>query len=196
MWLQEIVRARLLQTRVQTPLCRVVVGALIIGMALSAAAVPFTPSPASAQEATEWTDTSQVAAEPAVEAAPVYGNGQWIAGFAMQFVGYPYVWAGNTPAGFDCSGFSQYVILNTLGIDIGHGTPGQTGFGYWVEYGAWAPGDLIFFANTWDVGISHVGIYIGDGMMVHAASEEIGVIISSVYSDYYTSHYYGATRLA
>lgn len=131
-----------------------------------------------------------------VEAAPVSGAGQGIAGFALQFVGYPYVWAGNTPAGFDCSGFTQYVILNTLGIDIGHGTPGQTGFGYSVGYGAWAPGDLIFFANTFDVGISHVGIYIGDGMMVHAGSEETGVFISNVYSDYYTSHYYGAYRLA
>lgn len=141
-----------------------------------------------------------VAAEvaPPVEAAPappVYSAGLGIAGFALQFVGYPYVWAGNTPAGFDCSGFTQYVILNTLGIDIGHGTPGQTGFGYFVDYGAWAPGDLIFFANTFDVGISHVGIYIGDGMMVHAGSEETGVFVSNVYSDYYTSHYYGAYRL-
>lgn len=142
-----------------------------------------------------------VAAEVAapVEAAPappVYSAGQGIAGFALQFVGYPYVWAGNTPGGFDCSGFTQYVVQNTLGIDIGHGTPGQMAYGYSVGYGAWAPGDLIFFANTFDVGISHVGIYIGDGMMVHAASEETGVLISSVYSDYYTSHYYGATRLA
>jgi cell wall-associated NlpC family hydrolase len=136
---------------------------------------------------------AEVAAAPA---APVYTVGQNIAGFALQFVGYPYVWAGNTPAGFDCSGFTQYVVLNTLGIDIGHGTPGQTGFGYWVNYGAWMPGDLIFFANTFGPGISHVGIYIGDGLMVHAASEETGVMISSVYSEYYTAHYYGATRLA
>ncbi|HEV2108592.1 MAG TPA: C40 family peptidase [Thermomicrobiales bacterium] len=136
---------------------------------------------------------AEVAAAPA---APVYTVGQNIAGFALQFVGYPYVWAGNTPAGFDCSGFTQYVILNTLGIDIGHGTPGQAGFGYWVDYGAWMPGDLIFFANTFGPGISHVGVYIGDGQMVHAGSEETGVHISSVYSEYYSAHYYGATRLA
>lgn len=157
-------------------------------------AVPVAPVAAPAEPAPAEPVVAEVAAP--VEAAPVYGAGQGIVGFALQFVGYPYVWAGNTPAGFDCSGFTQYVILNTLGIDIGHGTPGQTGFGYSVGYGAWAPGDLIFFANTFDVGISHVGIYIGDGMMVHAGSEETGVFISNVYSDYYTSHYYGAFRLA
>lgn len=123
------------------------------------------------------------------------GSGQAIADFALGYVGYPYVWAGNTPAGFDCSGFTQYVIMNTVGIDIGHGVPGQTGYGSGVEWGAWQPGDLVFFANTFDAGISHVGIYIGDGQFVHAENESTGVTISSVYSDYYSGHYYGATRI-
>lgn len=53
-------------------------------------------------------------------------RGQVIADYAMQFHGYAYVWAGNSPAtGFDCSGLTQYVVLNTIGIDIGHGTAGQ-----------------------------------------------------------------------
>jgi cell wall-associated NlpC family hydrolase len=121
--------------------------------------------------------------------------GQTIADFAMNFIGYPYVWAGNTPAGFDCSGFTQYVVLNTVGIDIGHGTAGQMNYGYWVDWGAWVPGDLIYFAGTFGDGISHAGIYIGDGQIIHAANESTGVIISSLYSDYYAGHYYGAIRV-
>jgi cell wall-associated NlpC family hydrolase len=128
----------------------------------------------------------------AQEAAP---SGQFIANFAMQFQGYPYAYAGNTPAGFDCSGFTQYVILNTLGIDIGHGVEGQMNYGYWVDWGAWQPGDLVYFAGTYRAGISHTGVYIGDGLFIHAENEGTGVVISSVYSDYYSGHYYGAIRL-
>jgi cell wall-associated NlpC family hydrolase len=121
-------------------------------------------------------------------------SGQFIADYAMQFLGYPYVSAGNTPGGFDCSGFTQYVILNTLGYDIGHGVAGQTGSGYWVNWGEWQPGDLVYFAGTYRAGISHTGVYIGDGQFIHAENPGTGVVISSLYSDYYAGHYYGAYR--
>lgn len=130
------------------------------------------------------------------QASAQSASGQGIANFALQFVGYPYVWAGNTPAGFDCSGFTQYVVLNTLGIDITHSTEMQMGYGAWVDWGNWMPGDLVYFAGTWGEGISHTGVYIGDGQMVHAENEGTGVCISSLYSDYYSGHYYGAIRLA
>lgn len=123
-------------------------------------------------------------------------DGQNIAQFALQFVGYPYVWAGNTPAGFDCSGFTQYVYGAMLGIDITHSTGIQAASGAWVDWGTWMPGDLVSFAGTWGPGITHVGIYIGDGQFVHAENETTGVTISSLYSDYYGGHYYGAVRLA
>lgn len=122
-------------------------------------------------------------------------SGQFIADYAMQYLGYAYVWAGNTPAGFDCSGFTQWVVLNTVGIDIGHGTAGQMNYGAWVDWGAWQPGDLVYFAGTYGSGISHAGIYIGDGQIIHAANESTGVIISSLYSNYYAGHYYGAIRV-
>lgn len=123
-------------------------------------------------------------------------SGQVIADYAMQFHGYAYVWAGNSPAtGFDCSGLTQYVVLNTVGIDIGHGTAGQMNYGRWVNWGEWLPGDLIYFAGTYGTGISHAGIYIGDGQIIHAANESTGVIISNLYSSYYTNHYYGAIRV-
>ncbi len=122
-------------------------------------------------------------------------SGQQIADYAVDYVGYPYVYAGNTPSGFDCSGFTQYVVGQTLGIDIGHGVEGQTGFGTWVGWEDWQPGDLIFFAGTYRPGISHVGIYIGDGEFVHAENEGTGVVISSISSTYYTAHYNSAYRL-
>jgi len=138
------------------------------------------------------------AATPAPDPAPAPPPvGEAIVAFAQSYLGYPYVWAGNGPYGFDCSGFTQFVILNVLGIDIGHAVAGQPyAAGTWVDWGNWQPGDLIFFANTYDVGISHVAIYIGDGLMIHAENPSTGVTISSVYSDYYASHYWGATRIA
>jgi len=129
------------------------------------------------------------------EVAPPPSYGSVVAGFAMAYQGYPYVWAGNGPSGFDCSGFTQYVVLNTLGIDISHGVPIQAGFGSWVDWGMWMPGDLVFHQNTFGPGISHVGIYIGDGMFISAQNESTGVVVASMYSDYYSAHYWGAKRL-
>jgi cell wall-associated NlpC family hydrolase len=139
---------------------------------------------ASAMEA-ELGDTASV---PTVTGAD-------ISAFAQSYLGYPYVWAGNTAAGFDCSGFTQFVILNTLGIDIGHAVEGQPAAGPWVDWGAWQPGDLVFFQNTYRAGISHVGIYIGDGLFIHAENEGTGVVISSLYSDYYGPRYWGSVRV-
>jgi len=121
--------------------------------------------------------------------------GQAIVDFALSYVGYPYVAGGNSPYGFDCSGFTQFVILNVLGIDIGHAVEGQPYTGAWVEGDAWQPGDVIFFQNTYRAGISHAAIYIGDYQFVHAENESTGVTVSSIWSDYYLSRYWGAIRL-
>lgn len=136
-------------------------------------------------------------ATPEPAAPQASSGGQSIVNFAMQFQGYPYVWAGNTPSGFDCSGFTQYVVLNTLGIDIGKSTDPQLNYGSSVGWGAWQAGDLIFFSGTSGGGgaTSHVGIYIGDGQMIHAENPSTGVIISNITSGYYANHYYGAVRL-
>ena len=131
------------------------------------------------------------------ESAPVATTtGDAIAALALAHQGYPYVWAGNTPAGFDCSGFTQYVVLATVGIDIGHAVEGQPFAGAWVEYGAWQAGDLVFFQNTYRPGISHAGVYLGDGLFVHAENETTGVVVTSLYFDYYGARYYGAVRVA
>lgn len=133
---------------------------------------------------------------PSAPEVPQSTGGQAMVDFAMQYLGYPYVWAGKTPdTGFDCSGFTRWIVLNTLGYDIGGGVPGQTDFGTSVAWGDWQPGDLIFFADTYEPGLSHVGLYIGNGQIIHAENPGTGVVISDITTGYYAEHYAGARRL-
>ena len=121
-------------------------------------------------------------------------TGQAIVDFAMQYYGSPYVWAGNTPAGFDCSGFTQFVVQNVTGLDITHGTESQLAYGTPVDYANLLPGDLVYFAGTYGPGVSHVGIYIGDGQIIHAENESTGVTISDLWGGY-DAYYYSAIRI-
>ncbi|MGC4192315.1 MAG: SH3 domain-containing protein [Thermomicrobiales bacterium] len=140
--------------------------------------------------------TTDSDASAASAPAATSSTGQGMVDFAMQYLGYPYVWAGKTPdTGFDCSGFTRWIVLNTLGYDIGGGVPGQTDFGTSVAWGDWQPGDLIFFADTYEPGLSHVGLYIGNGQMIHAENPSTGVVISDITTGYYQEHYAGARRL-
>jgi cell wall-associated NlpC family hydrolase len=123
-------------------------------------------------------------------------SGQSMVSFAMQYVGYPYAYAGEGPYAFDCSGFTKFVAQNTLGMDITHDMFTQIGMGSSVDRGGLVEGDLVFFANTFRPGLSHTGIYIGGGQFVHAENESTGVVVSDLNSDYYSSRWYGATRLA
>jgi peptidoglycan DL-endopeptidase LytF len=121
-------------------------------------------------------------------------SGQQIADFAMQFEGYPYVYAGEGPHAFDCSGFTMYVIRETLGLDITHDMFVQYDMGQKVDRNELQPGDLVFFQNTFRPGMSHNGIYIGGGKMIHAENENTGVKVSDIDSEYYASRWYGAVR--
>ncbi len=123
------------------------------------------------------------------------GSGSALVDFAMQYLGYPYVWATHGPSSFDCSGFTYWVVLNVLGIDIGTGLWTQVSAGRSVSYNELRPGDLVFFQNTYTWGLSHVGIYIGNGQFIHAENENTGVVISNLSSPYYSSRWYGAVRL-
>lgn len=112
---------------------------------------------------------------------------------AKKYIGVPYLWGGTTPKGFDCSGFVQYV-LKQHGISIPRTTTEQYTVGKYVSKSNLKPGDLVFLQNTYREGISHVGIYVGDGKMIHASSSK-GVVISDLSTSYYVKHYYGARRI-
>jgi len=129
------------------------------------------------------------------EQAVAAQSGRRIAKTALRYKGAPYKWGGNTPNGFDCSGFTQYVVRKAIGLDIGQSVPGQWRFGSRVAKGRWRAGDLVFFENTFEPGLSHVGIYLGNNRFIHAENRNTGVVIDDIRSDYYARHYYGARRL-
>lgn len=117
-----------------------------------------------------------------------------IVSVAQQYLGVPYVWGGTSPSGFDCSGFTQYVFKK-CGYSINRTAAAQYKNGSYVSYSNLQAGDLVYFTNTYSTsGISHVGIYIGGGQFIHAASG--GVKISSLSEKYYSTRYYGARRVA
>ena len=118
--------------------------------------------------------------------------GQQIAVFGMQYVGYPYVYGGTSPSGFDCSGFVQY-IYRQFGYSINRTATAQLANGYYVSYDSLIPGDLVFFGSGSSA--SHVGMYIGGGEFVHAANSRSGVKISSLSESWYAARYIGARRI-
>ena len=113
---------------------------------------------------------------------------------AKQHLGTRYVYGGASPSGFDCSGFTQYV-MRACGYSIYRTATDQLENGYAVSYSDLQPGDLVFFERTYntDAPASHVGIYVGGGEFIHAGGSYVK--ISSLSSDYYASRYVGARRI-
>lgn len=123
------------------------------------------------------------------------GTGGDVAQLALQYKGYPYVYGGSGPNGFDCSGFTMY-IYKQFGYKMSHGASYQYNDGTYVNKSDLQPGDLVFF-TPWPSGsgIGHVGIYIGNDEFIHASTSTTGVIISSLNSGSYVRRYYGARRI-
>jgi cell wall-associated NlpC family hydrolase len=130
-------------------------------------------------------------ARPAEMAVPA-ANQALAVQIALDFSGAPYMYGGAGPTGFDCSGFVQYV-MDRAGRPVPRDLFGQYTAGSHPE--TLVPGDLVFFQNTYDVGLSHVGIYLGNSQFIHAISEGSGVGISNLNEPYYAERWYGATRL-
>ena len=117
--------------------------------------------------------------------------GQQIATYAQQYVGYPYVYGGKSPSGFDCSGFMQFVFAQ-FGYQINRTATAQLANGYYVEYDDLKPGDIIYFG--FGSTASHVGMYIGNGQFVHAQNSSTGVVITSLSEPWYANRYLCAHR--
>ena len=118
----------------------------------------------------------------------------------MGYLGTPYVYGGESPKGFDCSGFTRYVYKQ-FGYDLPHSATSQWfNSGTYVERADLQPGDLVLFCDpsrSNGKACSHVGVYIGDNEFVHASSGSSGkyVRISSLTEGYYSRYYKGAKRL-
>ena len=113
---------------------------------------------------------------------------------AKSCLGVPYVWGGESMRGFDCSGLVYYVLKN-LGYSPNRTASTQYKMGTYVAKSDLQAGDLVFFAGTSASGISHVGIYVGDGKFIHSPHTGDVVKYSDLSSGYYANHYYGARRI-
>lgn len=134
-----------------------------------------------------------------------YGYGQSsaptnrVVDLARSQVGMPYVWGASDPhVGFDCSGLVQWVYAQ-VGISVPRTAQDQYDATQRVSQDQLQPGDLVFFAHTYvsspDEPITHVGIYVGDGLMVNAANPTDGVGVMPVFTGYWAAHYAGAGRV-
>ena len=114
--------------------------------------------------------------------------------YAKQFLGRPYVWGGNGPNSFDCSGFTKYVYAH-FGYTLNRTASAQLSNGVSVSRSELQPGDLVFFYNgRVSTPVSHVGIYMGDGQFIHASTTSYRVQYDSIYG-YYAPYIVGAKRI-
>ena len=122
------------------------------------------------------------------------GSGNVVmAAYALR--GSRYVMGGTSRSGFDCSGFVRYVLSTTDGVSIPRTAAEQYYHGLPIPVQSMEPGDLVFFKNTYKRGISHVGIYAGEGKFIHAANSHKGVRMDLLNAPYYWSHFAGARRV-
>lgn len=139
---------------------------------------------ASTTDATSYTNVSRGGAP---------SSGDRIVQYAAKFLGTPYRYGGKSPAGFDCSGFTSYVF-EQFGINLYRTAADQYKHGVAVAKDELQIGDLVFFAGG--SSIDHVGIYSGNGQIIHSSSPTSGgVIYSTLNSGYYANTYVGAKRI-
>jgi cell wall-associated NlpC family hydrolase len=146
-------------------------------------------------------DTTQSDINTSVTVPPVtvplanLPTGQQIADYALNYIGYKYVWGGSSPStGFDCSGFVTYV-LRQFDINVSRRASHQyRDNGVHVKRTDLSPGDLVFTSSNGQ-SVTHVGIYVGDGKFVHASSSRASVLVTDLTTAYYIKHFFGAKRV-
>jgi hypothetical protein len=141
-------------------------------------------------------DTGYLSSSTIKKAGDLYFSQAGIVDEAKKFIDLRYIWAGTTSYGFDCSGFTMR-IYQSQGISIPRDADEQALEGTAVARNDLLPGDLVFFAAKGGLGqIHHVGMYIGNGMMIHSPNSSSAVTIQAVDSESYGAEYWGARRYA
>ena len=117
--------------------------------------------------------------------------------YAKTLLGKPYVWGAQGPNSFDCSGFTYYVFKNKAGIILPRTSSAQSKYGTYVSKSNLKPGDLVFFDTNGvnDGNVSHVGMYIGNGQMIHASYGQKKIVIANFNDSYYQKAYVNARRV-
>ena len=117
--------------------------------------------------------------------------------YAKTLLGKPYVWGAQGPNSFDCSGFTYYVFKNKAGIVLPRTSSAQSKYGTYVSKSNLKAGDLVFFDTNGanDGNVSHVGMYIGNGQMIHASYGQKKIVIANFNDSYYQKAYVNARRV-
>ncbi len=134
------------------------------------------------------------AANQVVSSTASSATGAQILAKATQYLGTPYVYGGASPSGFDCSGLVYYVY-STFGISVGRTPDAQYGAGTVVDKFNLQPGDIVLFSGTAGGGISHSGIYAGNGQFIHSPNSRSTVSYSDLTSGYWSEHFYCGVRV-
>ena len=130
----------------------------------------------------------------AVAATSNSSMGQQVVAYAKQFMGVPYVYGGNGPNSFDCSGFTSYIYRH-FGYTLNRTASTQLSNGTAVAKSELQPGDLVFFRYNTSYPASHVGIYIGNGQFIHASTNKYQVQIDQLNTGHYANVYIAARRI-
>ena len=117
--------------------------------------------------------------------------------YAKTLLGKPYVWGAQGPNSFDCSGFTYYVFKNKAGIVLPRTSSAQSKYGTYVSKSNLKAGDLVFFDTNGanDGNVSHVGMYIGNGQIIHASYGQKKIVIANFNDSYYQKAYVNARRV-
>jgi len=160
---------------------RLVAGFIVVGVLTAASSIPTSLTHLGSSHAAVLASTT---------AAPTPDQ---IVQTAQQYLGSPYAYIGNTPAGFSCIGFVNFVFQQN-GVYVPFDIPSAWNSEPHVDRSQLMPGDVLFFSNTVFAGLSHVAIYIGNDQMIGADSYSVGVTVDQVDDAYWVAHYTGATR--
>ncbi len=139
--------------------------------------------------------TAAVSAASHASTSSASGTRQQIVDYAATLLGCKYVYGGNSPSGFDCSGYVKYVFAH-FGVNLSRTSASQYSNSVRISKSDLNVGDLVFFSQTRGSSkVGHVGIYVGGGQFIHAASPGKGVRYDSLSDSYYSSHYIGSGRV-